>query len=148
MTFDDFFNIIRLTEKENEFAPYLIICFMLVSGLVMLNLTVAVLCEALNNLNEQKEKDNTIGQQKNGKLYDLVVQVKLNGKLVNINGIPHEELLRYFKELYDEKEYYKMKDDQNEDKLIELNEMFDEFETLVLKTTARIGAVKLKTSSR
>ena len=150
MTFDDFYNIILMTEYENEYASYSIVIFMLISGLVMLNLIVAVLCEALNTLNDDSVKVNEGGlpnleqTKENHKKVIQICEVKLNDRYVNINDISHSQLEAYFLELHEEKEYYKERDDENDAKLEHLTERYDVLEKTIVKFALRIGAASYR----
>jgi len=66
MTMDDWANIIRDTNRtlDISWAGWPIVTFMVISGVVMLNLVIAVLCEALNNLSEEKKKEKEQEQEK------------------------------------------------------------------------------------
>ena len=56
MTLDDWSNIIRQTQKDFIWAVWPILVFILVSSFVMLNLVIAVLCEALSALKDEEEE--------------------------------------------------------------------------------------------
>jgi len=56
MTLDDWSNIIRQTQTEFVWAVWPILAFILISSFVMLNLVIAVLCEALSALQDEEEE--------------------------------------------------------------------------------------------
>ena len=103
MTFDDFYNIISMTQNKYSYAKWPILVFLATSGVVMLNLVLAILCGALSVLDEQREKE----KKKDDDSQQKGIYVKLNNRKINIDGIQKEELKVLFAELYEEKESYK-----------------------------------------
>ena len=127
MTFDDFYNIIAMTEYEYSWASYPLVLFMLISGLVMLNLIVAVLCEALNTLNSQDEEDASV-MMENFKYY-------INGEIVFVNtSMSREKIEKYFFDCYEEKEFYKQKDKENEKLLVRIENQFESLQQTMSKS--------------
>lgn len=103
MTYDDFYSIIAMTEYSYTWASYPLVVFMLISGLVMLNLVIAVLCEALNALNSTSDVN------------DDSKTFIVNGGVMEIGQhISRKELEKRFLECHEEKKFYKIKDEKNE----------------------------------
>jgi len=116
MTMDDWANIIRDTNRtlDISWAGWPIVTFMVISGVVMLNLVIAVLCEALNNLSEEKKKEEEQEKERDEeekgldpddeKVYD--VQGTLYSKNDIVNKFELAELARVIMFLYAEKAHY------------------------------------------
>ena len=108
MTMDDWYTIIKETQTEFPWAWFPIILFMLISGLVMLNLVIAVLCEALSELSENEEEAN-----ENNKWDDK--EYKVNGVPVsNFSVMGEDELRQLFDDLYDEIVFLRERDEDTD----------------------------------
>ena len=105
---DDWYTIIKETQTEHVWAWFPIILFMLISGLVMLNLVIAVLCEALSELSENEEEAN-----ENNKWDDK--EYKVNGVPVsNLSVMEEDELRQLFDDLYDEIVFLRERDEDTD----------------------------------
>jgi len=126
MTFDDFGSLIRVTECDGEFwfASWVILPFMFVSGFALLNLVIAVLCEALNVIEQQhKQKvDDVMGVDNINVDVDEIVKkneysqnvyLTIGGEKVltfssnDTPGQPRDIIYQIFERLHNEKEHIK-----------------------------------------
>ena len=105
MTQDDWASIVDMTGKEYPYAVYLLVIFMIISAIVMLNLVIAVLCEALNNLDEEGEGEKL--EQEN--MREPII-CTVNDREIDITKLGTAELAELFSELYSEKHYYISRD--------------------------------------
>lgn len=98
MTQDDWANIVKMTEEEYSWAWIPICVFMTISAIVMLNLVIAVLCQALNDLKESDSKEKDEKEEPE----EYIVK----HETVDISTMETSTLVTKFIELYDEKDKY------------------------------------------
>ena len=129
MTMDDWYTIIKETQTDFPWAWFPIILFMLISGLVMLNLVIAVLCEALSELSDHEDEI----KEKN----------KWDDKEYKVNGVPvsnfsvmeEDELRQLFDDLYDEIVFLRERDEDTDAVLEYMTDQVTMLEKLVAQVS-------------
>mmetsp|Transcript_13821 Transcript_13821/g.21174 ORF Transcript_13821/g.21174 Transcript_13821/m.21174 type:complete len:390 (+) Transcript_13821:181-1350(+) len=125
MTMDDWYTIIKETQTNFVWAWFPIILFMLISGLVMLNLVIAVLCEALAELSDHED--------------EISEKHKWDEKEYKVSGVPvsnfsvmeGDELRQLFDDLYDEVVFLRERDEETDAVLEYMTDQVTMLEKLV-----------------
>lgn len=113
MTMDDWYTIIKETQNKDEWAWFPIIIFMLISGLVMLNLVIAVLCEALAELESDEAEDEEEVDEDAKKFNEK--EFSVNGEpVLNVGKMEDDELKQLFHDLYEETMYLRARDEETD----------------------------------
>ena len=123
MTQDDWANIVAMTGKEFPVSVFLLVIFMIISAIVMLNLVIAVLCEALNNLSEEDDRQSMKNR--------MPIICDVNGTEINIIKLSTDELTKLFSELYNEKHYYMARDEAFDEQITKLSSNIGQLRNVV-----------------
>jgi len=76
MSMENWSDIIRMTDSRYPWSWIPLLTFMVVSAFVMLNLVIAVLCEALSALKDDDEEVNNKRQENNSKQQDIENEIR------------------------------------------------------------------------
>ena len=128
MTQDDWANIVKMTEEEYSWAWIPICVFMTISAIVMLNLVIAVLCQALNDLkNEPDSKKKDKDEKEEPEEYIV------KHETVDISTMDTSTLASTFIELYEEKRKYHKEFENYEKFMKKIEEKNKKLEELIHK---------------